>query len=1242
MFGTAGIRYSLIGNGADKFEIRDPTRAVISVRRCTGVPGKGPLCLDRELAPSYTLFLVATDNQGTGNSNSTSIVFTVLDENDNPPIFDSATGTYEFFINEGQTSGSPIFQVSATDADSPLNGNNVVQYSIVGENATTYDGLWRILSGGIIVASRPVDYETIPGLTGSYVFYAQAQDSSSPYFKAYDKIVINVIDLNDNAPIFTVPSPVSLSVLETMNGSHYLTTLKATDGDLPTTANGRVSYSIQSGAQGKFTINDTTGDLYTTAAATFDYDVQPVYVLNVVAEDNGSPRLQAVLKVNVHVIDTNNRFPYFLMNPKLVQVYENTPVGSFVTQMTAMDQDSASQLNFTVLSTVYKRLDGTVTTSNATLFNLSPTSANVTVLNKLNRDIVSEVTMLVHVADLNATSPQTATATLIIAILDVNDRAPEFVRPWTLSNPYYNMSIDEEQPIGSFVVVLTATDPDGPLSGYYIVNDPLSAFSISSSGTVTLRGRLDFEAVEATNFTVVAVDSGVPRLSATATVSITLNNINDMSPIVQQSQYQFSLVETYGPAPSTPLSGPNRFLGVVNASDADKGDYGSVTFQLADPRFFLVPSANGAEVYANGTAYFDREVTNQIVLQLQVSDSPANPTVRRFVSAPVYVQILDVNDNAPRFLVPDYYATVGNNAPIGTLFVSVLATDIDINNTLTYSLQPSANSDLFAMNSSSGQLTSTQSLTTKAGNMLLTGVVSDGVHNATCSIHITILESSRTPPVWVSPSSDNNTLQVLEEQYLGLIITRLQARADNSSSAEVARLTYGILYGDAFVDETPQFKVNPVTGVLTANIIFDRERQDQYLLNLAVRDGRTPPLESRLFVMVQILDVDDNKPVFDRSNYAFSVAESVSVNTSVGTVRATDLDIGVNAIIRYSIVLGNTGNAFRIDAVTGEIFVNSPLDRETTADYSLQVGSGSAGSSSVASVVTVNISIGDVNDNVPAFSQPIFSASLPYDSQFGSLIVRVSAADPDYGDNALVAFSVADDRGLMSIDSAGRVTLVSLPTSSSTTPATARLSAWNPVRASAISSATLRVWFTSSAEVAVLTVTQTPDWVSQHLDMYRTQLVAITNTSNVFITSVRYHLSKDGEPDLTRTDLLVTASRPDLTLYSGPELSKLVLSAMSSGDSAANLRFLKLQDASGASDPGAAGDVDLSLPAIAACVVLAVVLLAALGFAIAMYCMQKSLAARCAAQAGANHLQFLNIQGMQKHNMAYDESTIVG
>uniref|UniRef100_A0A665ULT4 Protocadherin 2 alpha a 15 n=1 Tax=Echeneis naucrates TaxID=173247 RepID=A0A665ULT4_ECHNA len=193
---------------------------------------------------------------------------------------------------------------------------------------------------------------------------------------------------------------------------------------------------------------------------------------------------------------------------------------------------------------------------------------------------------------------------------------------------------------------------------------------------------------------------------------------------------------------------------------------------------------------------------------------------------------------------------------------------------------------------------------------------------------------------------------------------------------------------------------------------LDRESVASHSLVLTAVDGGKPPKSGEMHIVVNVVDINDNAPVFAKDVYSVSLDENSPVGTTVIQVNATDLDEGPNGDVVYSFsnsVSNRLLKIFDINPSTGEIIVKGLLDYEEKDKYEIEVEASDKGLAILTTEKGVIIKIADMNDNAPEIEVTSFSSSIPEDSRPGTTVALISVNDLDSGLNGKVICSVGED-----------------------------------------------------------------------------------------------------------------------------------------------------------------------------------------------------------------------------------------
>ena len=459
-------------------------------------------------------------------------------------------------------------------------------------------------------------------------------------------------------------------------------------------------------------------------------------------------------------------------------------------------------------------------------------------------------------------------------------------------------------------------------------------------------------------------------------------------------------------------SAPGKSVVKVAATDLDSSKVQSelrYSIDKTGQTYFTIDAKTGLITTANNR--LDREKQQIVSFFVYAFDGKLTG------EALVRVNLTDINDNAPYFPSPPYTGYVEENKDPGTSVMVLQAIDLDsgINAEIVYELEDDANGK-FKIDPDSGLVTTLETLEkenavneftirVKATNRRAGG---DPLKSGTVSVTIKVTDGNDQKPVFDPTIYRAN---VPEDALPGFFVTKVKASdADEGPNAE---LEYRIESGN----DPYEFYIDPRTGDILVSGLLDFDKgKKSYNLTIKVTDRGNPPLEAdeKAFVYINVLDANDNPPVFVPAVYNKDVSESVQPGASVVQVTAIDKDTGTNAEFTFSITDGDDANMFAItsDPNNGSIGIISTLlqiDRETISKYNLTITATDKGG--LQGVGLVYLTVTDINDNGPWFIPRYYEGTIKagIDPTAGQPVTEIKAYDPDEASNgAPFAFIVVD------------------------------------------------------------------------------------------------------------------------------------------------------------------------------------------------------------------------------------------
>uniref|UniRef100_UPI001445C6EA protocadherin alpha-9-like n=1 Tax=Epinephelus lanceolatus TaxID=310571 RepID=UPI001445C6EA len=272
-------------------------------------------------------------------------------------------------------------------------------------------------------------------------------------------------------------------------------------------------------------------------------------------------------------------------------------------------------------------------------------------------------------------------------------------------------------------------------------------------------------------------------------------------------------------------------------------------------------------------------------------------------------------------------------------------------------------------------------------------------------IEIVILDVNDNSPSFLSSSQ---VINITENTAAGAKF--LLKRAHDADVGKNAVNSYKLSQNEHFSLVT--HKGESVTVELQLQKVLDREKQSVIRLTLTAIDGGTPAKSGSMTIIVNVLDINDNPPVFSQALYKASVYENTKIGTSIITLNATDLDVGPNGQISYSIIeidRGKQTDLFAIDEKIGTVTNKKNIDFEENNAFEIRVQASDGAVFPMTSHVKLLIEVLDVNDNAPEISVTSLLNAVKEDASIGTAIALVSVSDKDGGKNAMVNCKISNN-----------------------------------------------------------------------------------------------------------------------------------------------------------------------------------------------------------------------------------------
>ncbi|XP_034036965.1 protocadherin gamma-C5-like isoform X16 [Thalassophryne amazonica] len=468
--------------------------------------------LDREKQASFRLQLTAVDGGQPEKSGSTLLLIKILDVNDNAPVFDEPVKKVSLLENVAR--GTLVTKLNASDADSGQNGKVSFLFS-----KYTPERVLKLFSvdseNGEIRVNGGVDYES----ASSYHITVQARDGGSPAMEGSCNVIIDVIDVNDNAPEVTLTSLIS-PINEDSPPETVIALLSALDVD--SGKNGEVTLTVPPGLPFRLkSVFQRHYSLITTGA--LDRESVPEYTVVIRATDAGSPPLSSQTTLVLKLSDVNDNAPVFSQPSYSVDIPENNVPSTPIAVVSATDPDLGdnARVSYSILPSM---VQGSPISS---YVYISPESGHIYTMRSLDHEQLNVFRIEVQAQDAGEPS-QTAVVTVHVFVVDMNDNAPVIVHPSHSKDTGLQLSVPQTASQGYLINKLVGVDADsghnawlfysiapGPNAGLFRVGPHTGELQ-------TARKWAEEEKGSTYDIVVIIQDNGDPPRSTSVAVAITV------------------------------------------------------------------------------------------------------------------------------------------------------------------------------------------------------------------------------------------------------------------------------------------------------------------------------------------------------------------------------------------------------------------------------------------------------------------------------------------------------------------------------------------------------------------------------------------------------------------------------------------------------------------------------------------------------------------------------------------------
>lgn len=996
--------------------------------------------VDYEEKSTYTMVIMAEDLSLSGRLNSSvNIIVEIKDVQDQSPIFHNAP--YSATVSENSLPGTSILTVSVHDGDvgnpRPLilmTQQDRKKYFKLNNRINNGQGLY---SATLETSNIPIDREDPDILNngGLYIFQIKAIeliDGRPVGDSVVSNVTVVINDKNDQQPQFN-KNQFNVTVSEDISNNTPLPDLNMVVSDMDVGDNAKFSLHLENvlHSNGVFSVFPTTAigrtpviiKVVDTSKLDYEQLDKKMFIFHVVASQEGMASTTST--VTVHLSDSNDNAPIFKHKQYILKVKENAQPNTDIFNLQAHDADSG----------IFGKIKYSIKGFGSDKFKIESESGNIKIADCgketcLDYETQKDYSLTYEAEDGGG---KVASVNLFIEVLDVNDNPPQFLKDEYICELQENSKEIIPPLFVKAMDIDSSTQGDGKIS-YSVKQENQSTniiFIDPTTGQVKLRRPMKFSDTPDNSgllFVIIkATDYGNPPLTSETRLLIKLKRENDGAPLFLGEPYKVSVKEN-APEGTSVIK--------IVATDPDGPDNKiSYAIESGGKDSFVIDSKAGI-IRVVSEANLDRDIYGT-EYKLIVHAVDAGNSVQQTATATVNIHIEDVNNKPPTFLQDAYIQYIPENLNIGKEVINVTAVDPDKDAKLRYSIiEPiiardktgsvvsSADSfnykNVFRIDGTTGQITVNSLLDYNAASVIILTVqvmdlnaVVGTQQKATVEVTVYIQVHNEMVPIFAPPWTPSNPkidVTVPEETLIGSTLLTLAAYDPLAHEAVNHFEKISNSDPDNFVS------VSPISGLVTLNHRLDFEELPLKYITFEVKAINGEDNNERFStatVVIHVQDVNDNSPVFSQDSYKTTVSESAVYPHTLLTVLASDKDSGEFGNIQYS-VSGEGSDTFDIDKKSGTIQIREGviLDREKQASYNLQVianDSPNITANQRRTSVLVVISILDVNDNAPVFSQPLYTAVVPENVPTDFSIITVKATDADEGKNKEIQYTIVED-----------------------------------------------------------------------------------------------------------------------------------------------------------------------------------------------------------------------------------------
>ncbi|XP_052829073.1 protocadherin beta-15 isoform X2 [Octopus bimaculoides] len=663
-----------------------------------------------------------------------------------------------YHVEEEQNSGTYVGNIVADSKifDSlPSTDHSLIWFSLIKQRLTDDTQLFNVSKTGKLYTTQLLDAESLCSYGKQCFKVVKVAVRQAKMFMKILKLKIVIEDINDHSPEFS-DKQINLQFSEGDWKGMKKSIPNAIDNDI-TVRNSEITYELQENQNKPFALSvskslDGNSELGIYLKEKLDREKQEMYVIKIIAKDEGTPSKQGILLVHISVTDVNDNAPVFSQVVYNISIQNNESLRSPIAVLSASDLDSNEN------GKVSYYFSSKTSESANRHFMLNEETGEI-FLKETFASLEKQVNELFVRASDRGKPPLSSAALVLINVINQQNNYPtinvNFLTPLSESSA----AISEDTEVGSFIAYVMLIDNDAGSNGEVSCELQHNKFQLLMLGSkeykIILKNSVDRETKDHYTITIVCQDEGTPPLEIVQKYSIEVMDVNDVQPKFTKNIFKFLIYEN---------EKPYFPVGFINATDSDLGLGGQLTFSLLANNKYRLPFQITSYGFVSTNQSVDHELQNVYNFQVKVKDNGI-PNLESI--GEVIVEVIDQNDNAPYFTFPsvnpfnlDVHYHPQSKSDITTLRAS--DRDSHVNAFLKYEILGGNEKQLFAVNPYTGVLSFSRTVyQNDAGSYDIKVAVKDSgtpVLSATTRLSLTLTVSNTTSVLFTGSHSKSGSM----------------------------------------------------------------------------------------------------------------------------------------------------------------------------------------------------------------------------------------------------------------------------------------------------------------------------------------------------------------------------------------------------------------------------------------------------------------------------------------------------